>query len=99
MVIDTSAVVAILFDEPEAERFRLALDSAKSLMISAASVLEVSLVVESRREPTPPLHWIREMPVNPLFSQISIRRAEPFAFFPGLLRCSPPLLRSAPRGT
>lgn len=47
MVIDTSAVIAILFGEEEAERFGTAIDNDPSRLMSAASVLEASLVVES----------------------------------------------------
>ena len=48
MVIDTSAMVAILCDEPEAEAFEDALDRSERSLISAVSVLEISMVVESR---------------------------------------------------
>lgn len=47
MVIDTSVLVAVLFGEPEAERFAEAIEQDAVRMISAASVLEASLVVES----------------------------------------------------
>ncbi len=47
MVIDTSAIVAILFGEAEAERFAEAIEDAAARLMSAASVLEASLVVES----------------------------------------------------
>ncbi len=46
MVIDTSAVVAILFDEEGAERFGAAIEADPTRLMSAASVLEASLVVE-----------------------------------------------------
>ncbi len=46
MVIDTSAVVAILFGEADAERFGAAIESDPTRLMSAASVLEASLVVE-----------------------------------------------------
>jgi ribonuclease VapC len=48
MVIDTSAVTAILFDEPEADRFETLIVADHTRLISAASVLESSLVVEAR---------------------------------------------------
>ncbi len=48
MVVDTSAVVAILLREPGSDRFAEALNEAESLQMSAASVLEVGIVVESR---------------------------------------------------
>ncbi len=47
MVIDTSAVVAILFGEADAERFGAAIESDPTRLMSAASVLEASLVIES----------------------------------------------------
>ncbi len=47
MVIDTSAIAAILFGESEAERFAAAIERDASRLMSAASVLEASLVIES----------------------------------------------------
>ncbi len=48
MVVDTSAILAILFDEADATRFEAALDGAAERIISAASVLEVGIIVEAR---------------------------------------------------
>ncbi len=48
MVIDTSALLAILFDEPEAEYFEGALEVDPTRLMSAASVLETAIVVEAR---------------------------------------------------
>ncbi len=48
MVIDTSAILAILFNEPDAESFESALVSDPNRLMSAASILEASIVVESR---------------------------------------------------
>lgn len=47
MVINTSAVVAILFGEVEAERFAEAIEKDVTRLMSAASALEASLVIES----------------------------------------------------
>lgn len=47
MVIGTSALVAILFAEPEADDFAEAIADDPSRLISAASFLETSIVVES----------------------------------------------------
>ena len=47
MVIDTSAIVAILFAEADAERFARAIASDPMRLISAGTVLECGLVVES----------------------------------------------------
>ncbi|HXG20955.1 MAG TPA: type II toxin-antitoxin system VapC family toxin [Methylomirabilota bacterium] len=48
MVIDTSAVLAILFNEPEAEQFEVALETDATRLMSAASVLEAAIVIETR---------------------------------------------------
>lgn len=49
MVIDTSALMAILLDEPEAGSFRLAIEADVTRFLSAASLLEASILIESRR--------------------------------------------------
>ena len=48
MVIDTSALVAMLSDEPEAERFETAVDSDQVRLMSTASYLETAIVIETR---------------------------------------------------
>ena len=48
MVIDTSALVAILGDEPERSAFIRAIDAADKRNLSVASFLETSMVIESR---------------------------------------------------
>ena len=48
MVIDTSAVLAILFDEPEADDIEMAIDADPVRLMSAASYLETAIVAESR---------------------------------------------------
>ena len=47
MVIDTSALVAILFREPEQKHFIQLIQGAELRLMSAASVLETSTVVEA----------------------------------------------------
>jgi ribonuclease VapC len=47
MVIDTSAIVAILFGEPEAATFAESIEQDPTRLMSAASVLEAAIVVES----------------------------------------------------
>jgi ribonuclease VapC len=49
MVLDSSAVLAILQGEPEAGAFALSIERAERVLISAVSVLEVGIVIESRR--------------------------------------------------
>ena len=51
MIVDTSALVAILRFEPERMAFAKVLDGAKSLYISAETYLELSIVIDSRRDP------------------------------------------------
>jgi ribonuclease VapC len=48
MVIDTSALAAILFDEPDAEEYEAAIDAESTRLLSCASWLETSIVVEAR---------------------------------------------------
>lgn len=48
MVIDTSALVAMLSDEPEAPAFEAAIEADPVRLMSTASYLEVSIVVEAR---------------------------------------------------
>lgn len=48
MVIDTSALIAILFDEVEAERMGIAIEEDPVRLLSAASLLETSIVIETR---------------------------------------------------
>jgi ribonuclease VapC len=48
MVIDTSAVLAILQDEPERSRFTAAIAEAAQRVMSAATLLEIAIVIEAR---------------------------------------------------
>jgi ribonuclease VapC len=48
MVIDTSALVAMLTDEPEAERFEAAVEADQIRLMSTASYVETAIVIESR---------------------------------------------------
>jgi ribonuclease VapC len=49
MVLDTSALLALLLDEPEAEDFRVAVEEDTTRLVSAATLLETALVVEARK--------------------------------------------------
>src|SRR5271169_7154385 len=51
MTIDTSALIAILKNEPEAEAFSEAIEAAKVVRISTASYLETHIVVDGYRNP------------------------------------------------
>ena len=48
MVIDTSAVLALLFNEPEADDIEVAIDEDPVRLMSAASALEAAIVAEAR---------------------------------------------------
>jgi ribonuclease VapC len=49
MVVDTSALVAILFREPDADRFDRALADAPVRLLSAVTRVELSFVIEGRK--------------------------------------------------
>jgi ribonuclease VapC len=49
MVLDTSALLALLLDEPEAEDFRAAVESDDRRLVSAATLLETAVVIEARK--------------------------------------------------
>lgn len=49
MVLDTSALLALLLDEPEAEAFRDALEEDETRLVSAATLLETAVVIEARK--------------------------------------------------
>ncbi len=51
MIVDTSALVAILKLEPERVPFAEILDRADSLRISAATYVELSIVMDRRKSP------------------------------------------------
>lgn len=48
MVIDTSALIAILLDEPERRAFNEKIEADPRRLISAVSFVEASLVIETR---------------------------------------------------
>jgi ribonuclease VapC len=48
MVLDTSAILAILRDEPERRKFNEAVEAAETRSLSTASFVECSMILESR---------------------------------------------------
>ena len=48
MIVDSSAVLAVLFAEPDAARYARAIGRASSCRLSAAAFLETAIVAESR---------------------------------------------------
>lgn len=51
MIVDTSALVAILLGEPEAPKLLELLAAAPSRRLSAASYVELAAVIDGRRDP------------------------------------------------
>ena len=51
MIVDTSAIIAILRDEPDAPELAAALESAGVRSISAATYVEAAIVTDSNRNP------------------------------------------------
>lgn len=48
MIVDSSAVIAILFDEPEAQTFASAIGNADTVVIGAPTLVETAIVAEGR---------------------------------------------------
>lgn len=51
MIIDSSALIAIFFKEPEARAFARAIQDADTLRISAATYLETAILLDKQRDP------------------------------------------------
>lgn len=51
MIVDSSALIAILRSEPEARTFAEAIENAFKLRISAANFVEAAVVVDGSRDP------------------------------------------------
>lgn len=51
MIVDTSALLAILRDEPEADACARAIESVPIRRISAANFLEAAIVIDGSRDP------------------------------------------------
>jgi ribonuclease VapC len=49
MVIDSSAIIAVLLNEANAAQIAKAIDSGSQRLLSAAGLLEASIVIESRK--------------------------------------------------
>ena len=50
MIVDASAVLAVILQEPDAHRFSLALAETETARIAAPNWLEVALVIDSRAD-------------------------------------------------
>jgi ribonuclease VapC len=51
VIIDSSALVAILFAEPDAALYASAIEAADERRISAANFVEAAVVIDGRRDP------------------------------------------------
>jgi ribonuclease VapC len=51
MIVDTSAVVAVLFGEPEADAYTRLIHDADRCLISSGTFLELSIVIERQTGP------------------------------------------------
>jgi ribonuclease VapC len=51
MIIDTSALIAILRDEPDARDCALAIENSRNRRLSAANFVETALVIDGSRDP------------------------------------------------
>lgn len=51
MIVDSSALLAILRDEPESPMFAAAMERASTRRISAANFLETAIVIDASRDP------------------------------------------------
>ncbi len=51
MIVDTSALVAILRDEPEAASFARAIEAAATRRVSAVNYVETAAVIDGSRDP------------------------------------------------
>jgi ribonuclease VapC len=51
MIVDTSALVAVLFGEPEADHYTRLIHNSDRCIISAGSFLELSIVIERQAGP------------------------------------------------
>jgi len=52
VIVDSSAIAAILLAEPDAASFAAAMEQSESRKISAATFVEIAIVVDGRNDPT-----------------------------------------------
>ncbi len=71
MIVDTSAVLAILKREPDEDRYATAILAAAPRRMPVANVLEAAIVVESRGEPEAEK---RAVGIRPWFFSPAVRK-------------------------
>lgn len=57
MIVDASAILAVLFDEPEKAGFRDLLLMTPELVMSPVNYLEASIRADDRRHPAKGRNW------------------------------------------
>jgi ribonuclease VapC len=57
MIVDSSALVAIIKQEPDGPQIAQIMESAKAVRLSAASYLETSIVIDGLRSPAQSARW------------------------------------------
>jgi ribonuclease VapC len=67
MILDTSALLAILLREPEAERFAISIENAAVVRLSAASYVEAAIYVDRNADE------IRRAMLDTFLAEFSIR--------------------------
>ena len=79
MIIDTSALIAILRDEPDAAAYAAAIEAAAHCRMSAASFLEAAIVIDGSRDPVASRRFDdlanEEQPVIEAFTEAQARIA------------------------
>jgi len=79
VIVDTSALIAILRDEPDAATFAEAIAAAPAVLLSAANYVELGAVIDSARDPVASrrvdeLLDVAEIEIEPV-TQAQARRA------------------------
>jgi ribonuclease VapC len=69
MIVDSSAIVAILNDEPEARPFVAAISAANEAVMSAGNYLEAGIVVDRSRD------WVVSARLDALLAELDIEIA------------------------
>lgn len=67
MILDTSALLAVLLKEPEAERFAISVENAAVVRISAASYVEAAIYVDRNGDE------VRRAMLDTFLAEFSIR--------------------------
>jgi len=79
VTIDTSALIAILRDEPDAAAYAAAIEAAAHCRMSAASFLEAAIVIDGSRDPVASRRFDdlanEEQPVIEAFTEAQARIA------------------------